>query len=53
MCVCGYSEESKAYKLYNLLTGKLVVSIYVISSKEETWKWNNKEVSKRLDDRSD
>ena len=42
----GYSEESKAYKLYNPLTGKLVVSRYVIFSEEDAWKWNNKEVSK-------
>ena len=42
----GYSEESKAYKLYNPLTGKLVVSRDVIFSEEETWTWNNKEVSK-------
>ncbi|KAM2413926.1 hypothetical protein ACFX1X_000496 [Malus domestica] len=42
----GYSEESKAYKLYNLLIGKLVVSRDVIFNEEETWKWNNKEVNK-------
>ncbi|KAM1484192.1 hypothetical protein EV2_037025 [Malus domestica] len=42
----GYSEESKAYKLYNPLTGKLVVSGDVIFSEEDAWKWNNKEVSK-------
>ena len=32
----GYSEESKAYKLYNPLIGKLVVSRDVIFSEEET-----------------
>ncbi|KAM2792748.1 hypothetical protein PS2_004361 [Malus domestica] len=42
----GYSEESKAYKLYNPLTGKLVVSRDVIFSEEDAWKWNNKEVNK-------
>jgi hypothetical protein len=42
----GYSEESKAYKFYNPLIGKLVVSRDVIFSEEEAWKRNNKEVSK-------
>ncbi|KAM0985722.1 hypothetical protein ACFX13_013180 [Malus domestica] len=42
----GYSEESKAYKLYNPLTGKIVVSRDVIFSEEEAWKRNNKEVNK-------
>ena len=31
----GYSEESKAYKLYNSLTNKVVVSRDVIFSEEE------------------
>ncbi|KAM1936926.1 hypothetical protein ACFX15_014142 [Malus domestica] len=42
----GYSEESKAYKLYNPLIGKLVVSRDVIFSEEDAWKWKNKEVNK-------
>ncbi|XXG89957.1 hypothetical protein AAC387_Pa12g1836 [Persea americana] len=35
-----YSEESKAYKLYNPLTKKVVVSRDVVFSEEEAWKWN-------------
>lgn len=37
----GYSEESKAYKLYNPLTHKLVVSRDVIFDEAETWDWSN------------
>ena len=32
----GYSEESKAYKLYNPLTNKVVVSRDVIFSEDES-----------------
>ncbi|KAF8408584.1 hypothetical protein HHK36_004647 [Tetracentron sinense] len=39
----GYSEESKAYKLYNPLTNKVVVSRDVIFSEEETWNWDKEE----------
>jgi hypothetical protein len=42
----GYSEESKAYKLYNPLTNKVVVSRDVVFSEEESWNWNNKEADK-------
>jgi transposase InsO family protein len=42
----GYSEESKAYKLYNPLTNKVVVSRDVVFSEEESWNWSNKEADK-------
>lgn len=37
-----YSEVSKAYKLYNPLTNKVVVSRDVVFNEEETWRWNEK-----------
>jgi hypothetical protein len=42
----GYSEESKAYKLYNPLTNKVVVNRDVIFNEEESWNWSNKEADK-------
>jgi hypothetical protein len=42
----GYSKESKAYKLYNPLTNKVVVSRDVVFSEEESWNWSNKEADK-------
>ena len=42
----GYSEESKAYKLYYLLTNKVVVSRDVIFSEDESWGWNDDITSK-------
>lgn len=42
----GYSEESKAYKLYNLVTNKVVLSRDVILSEEESWGWNGDITSK-------
>jgi hypothetical protein len=42
----GYSEESKAYKLYNPLTNKVMVSRDVVFSEEESWSWSNKEADK-------
>ena len=41
----GYNEESKAYKLYNLLTKKLVVSRDVFNE-AEAWSWSNEETIK-------
>ena len=37
----GYSEEFKAYKLYNPLTKRVVVSRDVVFSEEEAWQRNN------------
>ena len=42
----GYNEESKAYKLYNPLTNKVVVSRDVIFSEDESWGWNDVITSK-------
>jgi transposase InsO family protein len=42
----GYSEESKAYKLYNPLTKKLVVSRNVIFDEESVWNWNDEDKAK-------
>ena len=41
-----YSEESKAYKLYNPLTKKLVVSRDVVFNETEAWSWSNEETVK-------
>jgi len=37
------SEESKAYKLYNLLTKKLVVSRDIAFNEAEAWSWSIEE----------
>ena len=42
----GYSEESKAYKLYNPLTKKLVVSRDVVFNEAEAWSWISEETIK-------
>ena len=42
----GYSEESKAYKLYNPLTNKVVMSRDVIFKEEESQGWNDDITSK-------
>jgi len=42
----GYSEELKAYKLYNPLTKKLVVSRDVIFNEAEAWSCSNEETVK-------
>jgi transposase InsO family protein len=42
----GYSEESKAYKLYNPLTKKLVVSRDVIFDEERVWSWSDEKKAK-------
>lgn len=40
MCVIlGISEASKAYKLFNPLTKKIVTNIDVISNEDDTWNW--------------
>jgi hypothetical protein len=38
--------ESKAYKFYNPITSKVVVSRDVIFSEEEAWNWSSKEADK-------
>lgn len=37
MILVGYSESSKAYKLYNLVTKKVVVSRDVIFDESKEW----------------
>ena len=41
----GYSEEYKAYKLYNSLMKKVMVSRDVVFSEEEAWRWNKENIS--------
>ena len=35
----GISEESKAYRLYDLVSNKVVVSRYVVFEENEGWNW--------------
>lgn len=37
----GVSEKSKAYKLYNPIFGKIVISRDVQFDEESTWDWRN------------
>ncbi|BFG30032.1 hypothetical protein CerSpe_163060 [Prunus speciosa] len=37
----GVSEESKAYKLYNPNTQKIIISKDVVFSEDEGWDWSN------------
>ncbi|PWA98023.1 hypothetical protein CTI12_AA024020 [Artemisia annua] len=39
----GYDKQSKGYKLYNPITGKVVVSRDVEFDEEEAWDWSIKE----------
>ena len=41
----GYSEESKAYKLHNLLTKKLMISRDVVFNEEEAWNLSKEETT--------
>lgn len=42
----SYSERSKAYKLFNPLTNKIIVSKHVKFNEEATWDWTEKEKKK-------
>jgi len=42
----GYSEQSKAYKLYNPVTTKTIISIYVVFNERESW---NGTIDKTID----
>ena len=35
----GYSSESKAYKLYNPVSGKLTISRDVVFNEAASWDW--------------
>ena len=39
----GYSEETKAYKLYNPETQKVIISRDVTFDEDEAWDWSEKE----------
>ena len=41
----GYCEASKAYKLYNPIKKKVIVSRDVIFNEEASWEWKNKKES--------
>lgn len=37
----GVSEESKSYRLYNLITQKIIISHDVVFDEDGSWDWNN------------
>lgn len=37
----NYNEETKWYKLFNLITNKLIVSCDVIFNADEVWAWED------------
>ena len=43
----GLSSESKAYKLYNPITKRIVVSRDVVFDENASWEWNNSETESR------
>ncbi|CAM8991569.1 unnamed protein product [Rhodiola kirilowii] len=51
MCVLlGVSKESKAYRLYNPSTGKIVISRDVVFEEDKGWNWENTEGEELLCD---
>ena len=44
----GVSDKSKAYKLYNPSTMKIVISRDVVFDEESTWSWNQNGVKKSI-----
>jgi hypothetical protein len=44
----GYSETSKAYKVYNPITNKVMVSRDVIFNKNEAWTWSKNEANENV-----
>lgn len=44
----GYSEASKAYKLYNPITKKVIISRDVIFNEEASWEWKNEKESSSI-----
>ena len=46
----GVSEVSKAYKLYNPLTKKIMTSRDVVFDEENTWSWDKKQPTQVLAD---
>lgn len=50
----GLSDESKAYKLYNPITKKVIISRDVKFAENEKWEWSKGETNKKsLNDNSD
>jgi transposase InsO family protein len=45
----GVSEESKAYRLYNPISKKIIISRDVIFAENEKWKWNETSHSEDLE----
>jgi len=46
----GVSEESKAYRLYNPITKKIIISRDVLFDEENTWDWSSTEQQQSLID---
>jgi hypothetical protein len=46
----GVSEESKAYRLYNPITKKIIISRDVLFDEENTWDWSSIEQQQSLID---
>jgi hypothetical protein len=44
----GYSETSKAYKVYNPVTNKVVISRDVIFSENEAWAWSENKADENV-----
>ena len=44
----GVSEKSKAYKLYNSSTMKIVISCHVVFDEKDTWSWNQNGVKENI-----
>ena len=44
----GVSDKSKAYKLYNPNTMKIVISCDVVFDEKDTWSWNQNGVKENI-----
>ena len=44
----GVSDKSKAYKLYNSSTMKIVISCDVVFDEKDTWSWNQNGVKENI-----
>lgn len=44
----GVSDESKAYKLFNPITKKIVISRDVIFDEEATWNWSDDDLPQQI-----
>ena len=44
----GVSDNSKAYKLYNPSTMKIVISRDVVFDEKDTWLWNQNSVKENI-----